>query len=402
MNARKRLSRPATLRLLTLSIILIFLGSAWAQHLRSFSFNGENGYSPQGGLVVDNAGNFYGGTQGGGDFNGGVVFEINLTSETTLYNFTGTNGDGLGANGDLIFDDAGNLYGTTVSGGSCSTNDCGTVFELSPPTLPGDAWTETVLHSFAGFPDGSRPAAGLVFDATGNLYGTTANGGSSSCGCGTVFELTPPSQPGGMWTETILYSFQGGPDGTRPISQLIFDQAGNLYGTTYLGGGNGGGTVFELTPPPMPGMAWTKSVLHRFVSASGICPEAGLTWGPSGTLFGTTSQGGSNRGGTVFRLAPSDQGEWTYNNIYSFTEAAGSPAAPVRLNDVNTLYGTTANYVENSGSVFQISYAGDIVSESVLYSPGPSTGGVLLYGDALYATTQSGASGDGTVYRLSH
>jgi uncharacterized repeat protein (TIGR03803 family) len=202
VNARKRLSRPATLRLLTLSIILIFLGSAWAQHLRSFSFNGENGYSPQGGLVVDNAGNFYGGTQGGGDFNGGVVFEINLTSETTLYNFTGTNGDGLGANGDLIFDDAGNLYGTTVSGGSCSTNDCGTVFELSPPTLPGDAWTETVLHSFAGFPDGSRPAAGLVFDATGNLYGTTANGGSSSCGCGTVFELTPPSQPGGMWTET--------------------------------------------------------------------------------------------------------------------------------------------------------------------------------------------------------
>ena len=382
-------------------VVAGFAGYGRAQHFESFSFNGQDGYAPQGALVVDSSGNFYGGTGGGGDFNGGVIFKINSTAEETLYNFGGSDGDGIGANGDLVFDTSGNLYGTTVSGGGCPTNDCGIVFELSPPASPNAAWTETVLHSFGGAPDGSRPAAGLVFDGEGNVYGTTEYGGSARCGCGTVFELMPP-QIGGTWTESILYSFTGGPDGSRPLSQLVSDQVGNLYGTTYQGGNNEGGTIFELSPPQMPGGAWTKSVLYRFGPAGGRSPAAGLTWGTEDALFGTTSQGGTNRGGTVFRLASSGQGTWSYSVVYSFSEVDGFPFAPVTFGGPRLLFGTTANFGDGTGSIFQISYSEGKVVENVLYNPGGPAGGIVLYRNALYGTTAAGAgTGDGTVYRLS-
>ncbi len=385
-----------------LILFIAYLGSARAQHFQSFSFYGKNGAGPQGGLAVDSAGNFYGSTSIGGTTNKGVVYEINSTSQNTLYSFTGSNGDGVGPVGDLILDNAGNLYGVTQYGGnygvSCGTNGCGTVFELSPPMSQSGAWTETVLYEFQGpFSDGTGPLAGLVLDTAGNLYGTTSAGGVYNAG--TVFELAPPSQPGGTWTESILHSFAGGTaDGVLPWGQLIFDRAGNLYGTTASGGLYRSGTVFELSPPVPPGEGWTAALLHSFYGSDGINPEAGVTWGPGGTLFGTTSELGPHTGGTLFQLSPSEQGKWIYYVVYSFSSGTGFPAARVTFNGPNILYGTT-----QGGFVFQISYSGGTVTEMMLYEPGPSVAGVVLYQGALYSTTtDGGAHGDGSVYRLSH
>src|SRR5664279_570642 len=184
-----------------------------------------------------------------------LIFTVSLfmtstlaaAQEQVLHNFNNNGTDGTFPQAGLIVDGAGNLYGTTSEGGtyiSCS-GGCGTVFELTPNGSGG--WTETVLHNFnSNGTDGANPYAGLIFDAAGNLYGTTTTGGSTGTGYGTVFELTPAA--GGTWTEQVLYSFRGGTDGTWPYAGLIFDAAGNLYGTTPNGSTNNGGIAFELTP----------------------------------------------------------------------------------------------------------------------------------------------------------
>jgi hypothetical protein len=182
----------------------------------------------------------------------------------------------------LIADASGALYGTTMwggGGGGCPPRGCGTVFKLTPPSPGGGPWTETVLHSFTNVNgDGALPLAGLIFDASGALYGTTAYGGGTNCACGTVFKLTPPSPGGGPWTETVLHSFIGGSDGSEPLAGLIFDASGALYGTTLNGGGSGTncaastggcGTVFKLTPTTTTtGTTWTESVLYSFTGGS--------------------------------------------------------------------------------------------------------------------------------------
>ncbi|MGO9126696.1 MAG: choice-of-anchor tandem repeat GloVer-containing protein [Terriglobales bacterium] len=179
--------------------------------------------------------------------------------EQVLYSFPTNSGFAADPFGGLIADTAGNLYGTTNLGGS---SNYGSVYELSPPTSNA-GWRETDLYSFGDGDDGGFPYGALVFDAAGNLYGTTAGGGSSACLCGTVFELSPPASPGGSWTLTSLYSFVGGNDGAQPHAGLVFDRTGNLYGTTSIGGGfcgsQGCGTVFELSPPEVPGGAWTET-----------------------------------------------------------------------------------------------------------------------------------------------
>jgi uncharacterized repeat protein (TIGR03803 family) len=171
--------------------------------------------------------------------------------EAVLHNF-GTGTDGAAAYGRVISDSAGNLYGTTAFGGMSGS---GVVFELTNPEAPG-GWNEAVLYTFSGGSDGSQPYGGLIFDSAGNLYGTTFQGGASNAG--TVYELTPGK--GSAWTETVLYSFASGTDGLGPQSDLNFDQAGNLYGTTANGGSPGNGIVFQLTPGQ--GGAWTETVLH--------------------------------------------------------------------------------------------------------------------------------------------
>jgi uncharacterized repeat protein (TIGR03803 family) len=179
-------------------------------------------------------------------------------TETVLYSFLGPP-DGATLQGSLVADASGNLYGTT--GGGVSTTCCGTVFELSPPATAGGAWTETILHTFQESDDGQFPSGTLIFDKLGNLYGTTEKGGSA--GLGSVFELSPPSTPGGAWTETILWGFPTASGGEEPSGKLVMDKNGNLYGTTAEGGDPyGGGSAFELLAPKTAGEPWSYKVLY--------------------------------------------------------------------------------------------------------------------------------------------
>jgi uncharacterized repeat protein (TIGR03803 family) len=231
----------------------------WIEHvLHSFSQNGVDGFEPSAPLVRDVAGNLYGTTNFGGDYNYGTVFELSPAAggawtETIIHSFDNNGVDGTYPEyGGLIFDAAGNLYGIAGGGG---TGDQGIVYELSPST--GGAWTETVIYSFsdnsANNPGSIGSAGGaLIFDAEGNLYSARASGGTY--GYGMVYKLTPST--GGTWTQTVLYSFGALPDGEFPFPGLVFDSAGNLYGATEYGGVGRNlfcsylncGTVFEITP----------------------------------------------------------------------------------------------------------------------------------------------------------
>jgi len=246
--------------LLVVVIVPVFTSTAWAQGkyktLHRFEGSGPDGYALPGGLIFDQSGNLYGTTAFGGAKLQGTVFELIPQSNggwaaKVLHSFTGGS-DGGGPVTTLIFDRAGNLYGTAQLGGIYSA---GVVFKLAPNQ--DGSWTESILHSFGAGSDGSLPTDGLVFDQAGNLYSTTLEGGSTFCrdGCGTVFKLAANSD--GSWTESLLHRFcllDGCRDGANPFGDLIFDQAGNLYGTTSGGGelsqcyGTGCGLVFQLMP----------------------------------------------------------------------------------------------------------------------------------------------------------
>ena len=264
-----------------------------------YAFQGRSdGYIPWGSLIADKSGNLFGVTVQGGNYSGsecaqggcGTVFEVQPNgNKITLYAFQGGTDGANPFGGGLIADASGNLYGTTFSGGGCSANsgDCGTVFKVTPEGA------ESVLHAFQGDNDGMFPEGGLVADGAGNLYGTTSFGGS--CGCGTVFKVTPAGK------ETLLYSFQAGSDGANPEAGLILDQKGNLYGTTLAGGNNscdrgGCGTVFKVTPKG------EETVLYAFRHTHGANPQAALLLGTHGDLYGTTTAGSTYKYGVVFEL----------------------------------------------------------------------------------------------------
>jgi uncharacterized repeat protein (TIGR03803 family) len=229
------------------------------------------------------------------------VFELSPTGTggwipKTLHKFNGIEGAYPAAG--VTFDAAGNLYGTTSGGGPDVLNQLGTVFELSPAA--SGAWTEKVLHSFKTADDGNQPSADLIFDAAGNLYGTTPFGGDVAGSIGTVFELSP--SPGGDWTEKVLYSFDFATSGATPYAGLIFDAGGNLYGTAAGGGVHNNGTVFELSPTGIG--HWTEKVLLSFDVTDGQNPQSSLIMDAVGNLYGTTIQGGAYSDGTVFELTP--------------------------------------------------------------------------------------------------
>jgi len=256
---------------------------------------------------------------------------------TVLYNFQGPP-DGANPSSNLVEGADHVLYGTTGNGGVYGG---GTVFSLTPPSSPGGSWTEAVLHSFQGFPDGAGPTAGVVVGSGGVLYGTTSGGGSTTCGdpggCGIVFSLTPPSAPGGTWTETVLYSFQGAAtgDGANPYGGVVMGKGGILYGATMAGGNSGfsAGTVFSLKPPASAGGTWTESLLHTFsgsfancdptdtAACDGIDPQA-IVIGADEVIYGVTNTGGAYENdscGTLFSLTPPSQSgqTWTYG-LFSF------------------------------------------------------------------------------------
>ncbi len=255
------------------------------------------------GVIRDKAGNLYGETAGGGTFTDGTVYELKHTATgykyAVLHNFASGN-DGDYPSGGLIMDTTGNLYGTTASGGP---NFLGDIFELKRGT--NGTWTESILYTFQNTADGVNPEAALTFDSSGNLYGTTVYGGNTSCaqgfGCGEVFELSPS---GGVWTKTTLYAFTGDPDGHAPISAVTFDAAGNLWGTTYNGGTSNTGALFELSPSTG---GWTEKVVYSFSGSGGGYPAWQVTIDPHGNVFGTTQFDGQFGSGNAFEfpgLAP--------------------------------------------------------------------------------------------------
>jgi uncharacterized repeat protein (TIGR03803 family) len=343
-------------------------------------------------------------------------------TEKVLFSFGAFPGDdGTYPEGSLVFDAAGNLYGTTAAGGDKSY---GAVYELSPSD---DGWIETVLYSFcAGCAVGTSPVGNLAIDSAGNLYGTTFEGGSSECyagggGCGVVFELSPGS---GGWTETVLYTFLGGADGAFPIAGLAFDKAGNLYGTTTYGGVgpcqfgtvSGCGVVFKLSRNSSGG--WNESILHSFQGGSdGDNPSARLTLDAAGNVYGTTAGTAPNDPGTVFKLVQTSSG-WEERVLYRFKGRAdgNSPEADVTFDKAGSIYGTTryggtgkcsAYGYSGCGTVYKLEHSETGWAETVLHSftggndgEDPATGVIFNAKGDLYGTTVAGPNDCGAVFRL--
>jgi uncharacterized repeat protein (TIGR03803 family) len=374
-------------------------------------------------LNSDGTGSLYGTALEGGINGAGTVFKLSPSSRgwtnTVLYSFPGSPVDGSYPDSGLVFDSAGNLYGTTQGGAL----QLGTVFELSPNAEGG--WTETLLYSFQGNGDGAYPTA-VVLDKSGRLYGATSAGGQD--GVGTVFELT---RSGGIWNETLIYSFRrDGVDGQSP-NGVVLDGAGNLYGTTIYGGNNNDfGTVFELS---QSGGVWTETVLYNFEyyngNHDGAYPYAGVTLDKAGHLYGTTNYGGAGTDcppgscGAVYELKKSN-GTWKELVLYSFRGGRdGSlPQAGVTLDAAGNLYGTTSfggggactlNGLTGCGTFFELQKSGAKWVEKVVRLDGknganPQAGVILgkkgeIFGTTLYGGTgscQGNLPGCGVVFEL--
>lgn len=272
-------------------------GNSWVETVMYNFTGGDDGFGPGGAIISDGNGNFYGTTPDGGTGGVGVVYEISPVrgggwKETVLHPFTGGNDGSVGSLGSLLLAKDGNIYGVSELGGAFGA---GTVFQLSPGQ--GGTWNFTTVYAFKGTPDAAFPYGGLIADGNGNLYGTTYFGGKM--GAGTIFELDRSTRK-----EHVLYSFKGGTDGSNSTATLVFDKAGNLFGTTSMGGNPGCdcGTVFELSP--VSGGV-KEMVLHRFSETpDGGYPYYGLSADPNGNLYGTTVSGGRNTQGLVFRFTP--------------------------------------------------------------------------------------------------
>jgi len=393
-------------------LILAFLPSARAQTYQViYNFTGaQDGAYPEAGLTMDKSGSLYGTAYQGGSSNRGTVFRLTQKDSSwilgLLYSFTGRD-DGGAPIARVVFGPNGSLYGTTEFGGRNCGSGCGVVFNLRPSALACKSalcpWSQTVIYRFSGFNDGANPGFGdLTFDQAGNIYGTTIFGGSNAQGV--VYKLT---QSGGSWSENAIYLFTGSSDGANPYSSVIFDAKGNLYGTTY-GGGHGYGTVFQLTPS---GAGWTESTLHAFQGADdGGTPFGGGVLDNAGNLYGATGSGGPNKGGTVYELTSSGGG-WSFGLLYSLTGTAYLPGSYGSLTmDANgNLYGTTKqDGAHGQGSVFKLTPSNGGWTETDLYDFTGGTDGGVPYGSVLvdangnlYGTaSQGGAKGYGVVWEI--
>jgi len=338
-------------------------------------------------------------------------FALGQAQYTVLYNF-GANGgatDGYLPNEGIVFDAAGNLYGTTNRGGSnCQgpAKGCGTVFELT--TSQGGGWTENVIWNFcpAGnqpfCADGEYPGSGLIIDGEGNLYGVAGNGGTY--GLGVVFELVPPSIPGGAWTQITLWNFSDLPNGP-----LIMDSAGNLYGTTYSGGPGCCGSVFELS---LVGGGWALQTLYGFTynNGDGAYPLAGVTFDSLGNLYGTTQYGGDENTqgcvrhgcGTIFELSQQAGGAWQETVLYRFTGVEVGPISGVNVDQADDIYGTVSGNRESNGGVFKFSAKAGM---SILRFNGqdgayPTAALLIRRGVAYGEAAEGGTNGYGVVFEL--
>jgi uncharacterized repeat protein (TIGR03803 family) len=413
MTLSERYRSSALARLAGMAGLLVLVVTAVAAQAQNFqllhTFTGSpDGMTPYAGLTRDSAGNLYGTTFRGGADGCGMVFRLahkgSGWTETLLHSFAcGTDGESPYA--PVVIGPDGNLYGTTEYGGGSQN---GIVFKLSPPpTLCRTAvcpWTETILYRFSGQSDGGQPVSPVIFDNAGNLYGTAQAGGSKNDGV--VFKLT---HTGSSWTESVLYSFAGPPDGAEPTGGLVFDAAGNLYGTTFWGGNIGFGIAFQLTPS---GSGWTENILQNFGGNNGNYPYSGLISDNSGNLYGTTEFGPIGDG-TVFELTPSG-GQWVFTTIYNLMSqqaGIGGPVGPLVRDASGNLYGTTFDggiiCEYGCGTVFELSPSSGGWTYSLIYQFtggsdgfGPVDGLALDPEGNLYGTTSEYFGGEGTVFEI--
>ncbi len=375
-----------------------------------YSFTGINdGTSPMV-PVPDNKGNLFIGSSNNVDFSYrgismGIEYELSQGSNgkwtgQVVHDFPSSS-DGFSSVAPLVRDSAGNLYGTTEAGG---TSNWGTVFELTPE---GAGWKETILHSFTAGADGALPVAGLALDSAGNLYGTAMDGGSPNCslGCGTAFRLSPGS--GGSWSFSVLHTFLGGNDGNHPTAGIVLNSAGNVFGTTQVGGSacpNGGcGIVFKLTPTARG--EWSPTLLYSFSGAAdGGLPENGtIAIDSSGDLYGATIEGGANGRGVVYELSPRSSGLWKQTVIYNITTTDSSIYGALILDNSGNLYGGTySGGTFGFGTIFELSRTGSSWTKNTLYNftGGAESGGP--YGGVIFdpAGNLFGATST-TAYELS-
>lgn len=350
-----------------ISGVAICPAGAWGQSATKILHVFTWGSGPSGPLARDSAGNLYGTTQLGGDYNVGLVFKMVPSASGTwstiiLHSFA--NAGGAVPAGGVILDASGNLYGTASSGGNCSLGSgCGVVFTLTHQS--SGSYSYRVIHTFAGS-DGATPKGTLLFDPSGDLLGATSAGGSSTAcggGCGVVFKLTNSS---GSWTENVIHSFSLA-DGSAPTGRLLLDASGNLYGTTRGGGAVGWGTVWQLVPSTTGG--WTEHVLHSFAGATGDgeYPNDGVVFSADDNLYGTAENGGtSTYDGLVFELTPNADGTWTEKVIHNFSGPDGSqPYSGLSLDSLGNLYGTA-----NAGKCGPSNIGGGVV-----FKLSPVTGG---------------------------
>jgi uncharacterized repeat protein (TIGR03803 family) len=396
-RVRKQLS---PLVLLTLSLVLA--APLYAQTFTVLeSFNGSDGNLP-GSPILDRAGNIYGSTQTGGAGGSGNVYKLAHAGSgyvlDSLYNLNFRE-DGAYPLGALTFGPDGVLYGTASQGDDGN----GSIFKLQPPaifcrsiTCP---WNITILYHFGNGlgNDASHPNGNVVFDSAGNMYGTSLNGGTGSYGA--AFELT---NVGGTWTESRIVSFTYG---IHPTAGVVLDGAGNLYGTTSGGGANGWGTVYKLIPESF---GFEVQVLYSFQNQSdGNTPYGGLVIDNAGDLYGSTAKGGQNGGGTIFELSPSNGG-WTFNLLYSLSGLMG-PEASLTFDAAGNLYGTTsADGTHDDGSVFELSPSngGWIYTDLHNFTGGsdgsdPVSSVVLDANGNIFGTaSKGGPDGAGTVFEI--
>jgi len=315
--------------------------------LYAFTGGADGGY-PVGGLVKDEAGNFFGVVSQGGANNAGGVFMLSppqhgqeTWTETIVYSFISSQDF---ANGELLRDGAGNLYGATAKD----------VYRLGPPTDGSNNWVPTILHTFTGGADGASATGGLAGDSTG-LYGTTRGGGSTNSG--TVYQLTPPTS-GETWIKTILHDFSG-TDGANPNGELV-RKNGAIYGGVSAGGAFDSGAIYRLKPPKSEGGKWRYQVLYNFSGADGALQWSGVTLGKHCLVYGSTVDGGifgNHSRGVIFSLAPPAAGEqqWSETVLYGFSNKGENSPGPLLLDRHGTLLGT-AQYgaASNTGTIFQV------------------------------------------------
>jgi uncharacterized repeat protein (TIGR03803 family) len=433
------------LKLAAIVVLLLIFARSAQSHAQTVLYNftgGSDGGWPEGGLTMDGAGNLYGTTYYGGTNDAGTVFELSPNgsggwTETVLHSFTGGADGGFPYVANVIFDSAGNLYGTAEHGGAYGY---GVVYELSPGA---GGWTETVLYNFTGGASGGYPVSGLIMDGLGNLYGVTWIYGEQYGATPGTFELSPSANG---WTEQVLWGtgsssgltmnaagdvfglgwddsvFELSPNGSGgwngavicflaghlrisyggSYGPLVLDQAGNVYGTSY-GQGKSEGTVYELSPAENG--SWTQTVLHSFAaSKDGVNPYGGITFDWAGNIYGTTDGGGEFGDGTVFELtAPVGTGSYKEKVLWSFNGTDGSvPSGNLILDSAGRLYGTAyKGGTSGEGVVFEVATQEEKTTTAITSSPNPSSAGQMVTFSATVASG-AGAPPDGETVTFEH